>query len=236
MAIRNSTAHEGAESTVAVTGPSTFLNLALVAFALLGLELVLLILEPLIPTTAGTIEAALVHWIITIVLWAGGSAALVVWALRHTDFTLAADVRARGATARWLGIGILVLVTLFAQWALRGGVLPPNAEFAALTDRFGAAGALAWLVQVVYYIAELGVMALIIAFGQRAGDAWFGRGWIPWGGVTLSLTWGLVHFLTQDAATGVYGIVLSLVMGTVYVLTGRSLVVAVPILLVLFII
>ncbi len=51
----------------------------------------------------------------------------------------------------------------------------------------------------------------------------------------LALTWGLVHFLTQDFATGIYGIALSLIMGTVHVLTGKNLFTTYPIVLVMFI-
>ena len=49
------------------------------------------------------------------------------------------------------------------------------------------------------------------------------------------MTRGLVHFLTQDPATGIYGIALSLVMGIVHVLTGKNLLITYPILLVMFI-
>ena len=51
----------------------------------------------------------------------------------------------------------------------------------------------------------------------------------------LALTWGLVHFLTQDFATGIYGIALSVVMGAVHVLTCKNLLMTYPLLLVLFI-
>jgi len=126
--------------------------------------------------------------------------------------------------------------TLAGQVLLRGGVVAPAAEYSALTERFGTAGLLAWSVQATYYIAELCAMVLIIGFGQLAGELWSGRRWVPWGGLTLAGTWGLVHFLTQDAATGLYGITLALVMGAIYVLAGRSIRIAYPLLLVLFII
>lgn len=51
----------------------------------------------------------------------------------------------------------------------------------------------------------------------------------------LALTWGLVHALTQEPATAIYGVALSVVMGAVHVLTGRNLFVTYPFLLVMFI-
>ena len=218
------------------TRPGTYLNLALIAFALLGLELVFLIVEPLLPFPADSVEAAVAHWVLTSVAWVSGSIGLVMWARNRTDLNQMGFSRPRVGAARWSAIALLVVITLAGQWVLRGGVLPPVAEYAVLSDHFGDAGTLAWLVQVAYYIAELGPIILIIRFGQRAGELWLRNVQIPWGGITLAMTWGLVHFLTQDAATGVYGIVLSLVMGAIYVLTGRRLNLAAPIIAVLFII
>ena len=217
------------------TSPGTYLNLALYGFVLLGLEIVLLLVEPILPFTSGSIEAAIAHWVLTITVWAGGSIALLTWARRHTDFcSRGAQVRTRSAPARWLAIVLIVAATLAAQYALRGA-FPLVAEHAALSERFGSAGTLTWIVQVIYYVAEVAVTALIIGFGQRAGEGWFHRTWMPWGGIFLALTWGLTHVLTQDPATGVYGVALSLMMGIAYLLAGRRLAIAYPILLVLFI-
>lgn len=218
------------------TSPGTYLSLALLAFALLGLELVLLLIEAYLPVDSASVEAAITHWILTSVIWAGGSVWLIVWAHRHSDFSLKAESSARLSVSRWSAIAVLIAVTWVGQWALRGGVLPPVAEHAALMERFGEAGLTAWIVQVMYYVAELSVMILVIGFGQRAGKQWLRGRWLPWGGVTLALTWGLVHFLTQDPATGAYGMVLSLVMGSVFVLTGRNFLLTYLVLLALFII
>lgn len=218
------------------TAASTYLTLASLAFALLGLEIVLLMLEPVAGMAAGGVGASLAHWFITIVLWVSGSLALALWARRHTEFTLRGEGSPSNLALRSAAIVALIVMTLAAQWILRGGMLPPFAEYAAFSDRFGDAGLALWLVQVVYYVAEVGVMVLIIAFGQRAGERWFALPWIPWGGIVLALSWGLVHFLTQDAATGVYGIALALIMGSVFVLARRSLLVSFPLLVVMFVV
>lgn len=49
------------------------MKLASFAFALLGLELVLSAAGPLIPVSEGSLQSVLVHWGLTIVLWAAGS-------------------------------------------------------------------------------------------------------------------------------------------------------------------
>lgn len=39
---------------------------------------------------------------------------------------------------------------------------------------------------------------------------------IPWGGIMCALTWGLVHILTKDLATGLGCLVMFLLYGGVY--------------------
>lgn len=53
-----------------------------------------------------------------------------------------------------MAVAGLVVVTVIAQWALRGGVFAPVAEHQALSESFGDAGTLVWLVQVAYYCAD----------------------------------------------------------------------------------
>ncbi len=217
------------------TQPQTYFYLALYAFALVGLELVLLAVEPVLGLPSDSFFAQIVHWVLTITVWVAGAIGLTTWARHRTDFRLRGNAEPRMGAVRWSVIAVIVVVTVVAQWMLQGGVFPPFAERNALSERFGDAGTVAWLVQVAYYFAELAVIVLIIGFGQRAGERWFRPKWVPWGGILLAMTWGLVHFLTQDTATGIYGVALSLVMGTVHTLTGKNLLISYPILLVMFI-
>ncbi len=217
------------------TRPNTYFYLALYAFALVGLELVLLAVEPVLDLPPNGLRTQVVHWVLTILVWVVGAFGLVVLALRESDFGLRRASNARITPLRWLIITMLVAASLAAQWILQGGIFPPLAEHEALSERFGDFGTIAWIVQVAYYLAELVVIVLIIAFGQEAGERIFRAKWVPWGGFMLATTWGFVHFLTQDMATGIYGSGLSLAMGTIYFLTGKSLFITYPILVVIFI-
>jgi len=225
----------GAAKKMTTTAPLTYLYLALYAFALVGLELVLLAVEPLLGLPEDGFWAQIVHWALTIFVWMVGAVGFLTLALRRTDFGLRGEAKPRMGVVRWLAVAALVVVTLASQWTIQGGVVPPVAEHNALVERFGDAGTVAWFVQVAYYFAEVLVIVLIIGFGQIAGERWFRRKWIPWGGILLAMTWGLVHFLTQDVATGIYGIALSLVMGAVHTLARNNLFITYPLLLALFI-
>ena len=119
------------------TGPWTYLNLALFAFALLGFEIVLVLVEPLFAFTQESIQAAILHWVLTIVVWTGGAAVLATWVRSHTDFALRDALRPMPDARRWLSIAALVVAVVAVQVVLRGGVLPATADYAALSERFG---------------------------------------------------------------------------------------------------
>lgn len=60
-----------------------------------------------------------------------------------------------------------------------------------------------FIFQNVYYLFEAALILLTIAFGQKFGESLFKRDGLPYGGMFLALTWGLIHILLQGGATGV---------------------------------
>jgi hypothetical protein len=59
------------------------------------------------------------------------------------------------------------------------------------------------------------LISLIIVFGQKVCEKWFHNEKIPYGGIILGLTWGLVHTYTKGSlpigllsAAGGYHVVL----------------------------
>ena len=134
--------------------PQTYFCLALYTFALVGL--VLLAVEPVLGLPADSLFAQVVHWVLTITVWLGGAIGLTAWAGHRTDFRVRGDAEPRMGIVRCFAVAALVVVTLAAQWMLQRGVLSPFAEHNALSERFGDAGTVAWLVQVAYYCARIG--------------------------------------------------------------------------------
>ena len=84
-------------------------------------------------------------------------------------------------------------------------------------------GIIGYLLQEIYYIFEFTLAACIVDCAQKAFEKF---GWsrrIPWGGLFLGLTWGLGHIITKnDVATGVWCLLLSLVIGSVYTYLKRT--------------
>lgn len=88
---------------------------------------------------------------------------------------------------------------------------------------FSNLGAGRFFTQYVYYTFESLLITLIVAHGQTALENWFGRTkWIPYGGVLLAATWGLVHISTQDIATGIFSIIQALLFGSIYMVLHKN--------------
>jgi hypothetical protein len=189
-----------------------------------GWELVLLVLERALPAVApvGTIGAAAAHWALTGTGWLVGAAIVLRVAQRRYGFTADPTPPSR-RLVRGVAVVGLVLACAGIRWAGQGGPFPPIAEYGRFVGEYGELAWVALVLQWLYYAAEVLVMALIIAFGQRAGELRFGRPAVPWGGLLLALTWGLVHIAVQGVATGLYGIVVSIAFGTIFILTGSRL-------------
>ncbi|MEG2145054.1 MAG: hypothetical protein RRY06_00300, partial [Lachnospiraceae bacterium] len=45
---------------------------------------------------------------------------------------------------------------------------------------------------------------------------------IPFGGIILAVTWGLVHIFTQGASTGIYAVIQALLYGSVYMVFNKN--------------
>lgn len=91
-----------------------------------------------------------------------------------------------------------------------------------LIKEFYSNGIIIWILQNIYYLFEAGLILLVIVFGQKYGELKFKKDNIPWGGIFLAITWGLVHILTQGFATGVYAFVMSIMYGLIFILLSKN--------------
>ena len=78
--------------------------------------------------------------------------------------------------------------------------------------------------QYLYYLFEVGLVLLIVAFGQAFAEGLLGRqSPIPFGGLLLCCTWGAVHILSRGSLqAGLGTMAFSLLYGGIYLLLGRN--------------
>lgn len=75
----------------------------------------------------------------------------------------------------------------------------------------------------LYYVFEFTLVTCIVDCAQKTGEklGWSSR--IPWGGIFLGLTWGLIHIISKGSIeTGIACLLLSLVVGSVYLYFGKK--------------
>ncbi len=110
---------------------------------------------------------------------------------------------------------LISIISIAITTILWGGVKP--------IKELQSNGFILWVFQNIYYCFESGIILLIIIFGQKYGEIRFKQENMLYGGIFLSLSWGLVHILTQGFATGIFTIIMSIVYGLIYLLLNKNI-------------
>lgn len=196
-----------------------YLWYALYAFAGLGIELLLIVLlEPIlfggVSSSDYTSLQRIIHWILTIICWGVISFSLIKCSKKKLDFDV---ILAEKTTRNGIIISILLTIACIVINAFDWGVLKVVAEFQSK-------GFLLFLFQYVYYLFEVVLVVLILAFGQKFGEVLTGKiRLIPWGGIILCITWGAIHILSQGSLhVGIVVMTFSLIYGVIYLLLDRN--------------
>lgn len=211
-----------------ITG-AEYLYLALYAFAGIGLEMILVgVIEPLfgISLETYTVGQNILHWCVTCVIWLIVGIFLINLAGRKYDFYLW-EHRSRLKGWQYFGIGICLLVSVVSHYLDWGG-FKPFLEFQRL-------GALKFMFQYMYYLFEAFLISLIIIFAQKACETWFKKENIPYGGIVLALTWGLMHIASKGSiAVGLLSAFGGFLYGAAYLVVSKDYRKALPLMCLMF--
>lgn len=196
--------------------PSEYLYLGLYAFAGFGLEILLAMVLPQIlgvPQSQYGVLQHCIYWVLTSILWGSVCLGLVKLAKRKYAFDMMA-LKDRPGLKQWIFAAVAAAVSIVITSVVIGG-FKPVMEYQKL-------GAIKFLFQHVYYLFEAGLILLVIAFGQKFGEEVTGKAGLPYGGLFLAATWGLIHILTQGMMTGIYTFAMSALYGIVYLLLKKN--------------
>ncbi len=209
---------------------TVFLILALLAFSGLGMELALGFgVEPLLfgkSFAEYTVWENVLHWVVTCIVWFAVAYALVKFSQKRGFDFLAQKERLNGYN--WSTAAVLLVISIAASlWDWNGIKIIKEYEYNGLIK---------FIFQYIYYIMETVLVLLIIIFGQHAGELWFKHHHVPWGGVLVALTWGLVHMLTKnDLQAGLLSAGSGLLFGIAYLAVRRNVYIAYPLILLMFV-
>lgn len=84
-----------------------------------------------------------------------------------------------------------------------------------------------FIAQYLYYFLEVGIVLLIIIYGQKAFETLYKREIsIPVGGFVLAMTWGIFHFVSRGVGieiwNGISCVIFSVLAGIVYLKVDRN--------------
>lgn len=97
-------------------------------------------------------------------------------------------------------------------------------------------GPLLFVFQYIYYLAEGFLISLVIVYGQLACEKWFRNDKIPYGGIVLGLSWGLMHIVSKgDVWIGLLSAFAGFLFGAAYVIVNKDYRKALPVITLLFV-
>lgn len=206
-----------------------YLWVALYACAVFAFELLISIIEGKmgVDFSAATTTQMICHWIMTTVGWSL-LGLLVLWiGKKTTDFDILEKTEPLGIK-QYLLVLFCFVISIIATYFDWGGY-KPYIEFMNL-------GALKFVVQYIYYIAEGFIISIVIVYGQEACEKWFHNDKIAFGGIILGLVWGLAHIFTKGSIqVGLLAAFSAFVMGASYVFVNKDYRKALPIIILLFV-
>ncbi len=194
-----------------------FLWLAFYTIAAFLFELLLVTVEGFLGISIyhATMFQMIAHWIVTSLGWLGLGFAIIALAKKQTGFDLLKTEKKTVSVWQWLTIVLsFILITLVQYWDWKG--------FKILIE-LQHLGWLRFLFQYIYYAAESFLISLVLVFGQKAFETWFKNDKIPYGGILLGLTWGLMHILSKGSVlTGILTCLAGFLFGSVYLLVNKD--------------
>lgn len=207
--------------------PWKWLCAGLLAFACLGLEALVLLLEGIWYGNTDFRQwdslQMFVHWLAVSILWCAAAGLLCAWAKKQG---LAEHNGAQSPKAPAVLAAFLLAAICAGASAISWGGFKPLMEYRSLSEHFYGAGVPAFVFQYLYYLAESALILLLIVFGQRWGEAAFrfkNTALVPWGGLLCGLTWGLAHMYTQSLGTGLALWAVTVLYGAAYLLLRKNI-------------
>lgn len=159
-----------------------------------------------------------IHHIIIVVLWSIMTGCILVYSRKQYHFPVKKrleKVSVRNGVIAAMCLLCCKIIT-FIDWH----------SFKIVGEFKGKSGIL-FFTQYLYYLFEIGLVLLIIMYGQKAMEAFRGKETsIPYGGIILSLTWGAMHFVSRGVGlelwNGISCMIFSIFAGMIYLKLNRK--------------
>lgn len=126
----------------------------------------------------------------------------------------------------------LITATMTMLWNFS---FKPITELDMQIKLYGKSGITLFVLQYIYYAFETILIILTISFAQEMGEKIFSNHKIPWGGIFLGISWGLLHVITKDAGVGFVAFIESILFGYTYLLLKKNISYVYPFIFLMFV-
>ena len=206
-----------------------YLWCALYASAAFAIELLLLAIEGKIGFNTQNLTTAqhIGHWILITILWIIAGVIIILIGRKTTGHELWKPSKKMKGW-QYLALAACFLVNIVSKYFEWNGF--------KVVMEWNSRGPLLFVFQYIYYLAEGFLVSLVIVYGQLACEKWFRNDKIPYGGIVLGLTWGLMHIVSKgDVWIGLLSAFAGFLFGAAYVIVNKDYRKALPVITLLFI-
>ena len=157
----------------------------------------------------------------TTLIWIVVSFSILTFANRKWKYNLFQTPENTNKTGVWVSVFLVFVVTAMMFMIWEG--FKPWLEYQKKIALLGEFGWISFILQNIYYVFEMLLALIMVAFGQHALDTITLKRNIPWGGFILGVMWGLPHIFTKNMLSGwLFFLVLGVILGLPYILTNRN--------------
>ncbi|MDY0108304.1 MAG: hypothetical protein RBT60_00005 [Candidatus Krumholzibacteria bacterium] len=211
--------------------PRRYLLLGIVTFLLLGADMASVVVAKILDgRTASDPQLWSTNWYATVggfvcsvAIWSAWVGVLVGWSRRRR--VLGSLVRMQSGSKAWAvvfaGAVALGLIGWAEARASGSGFPSVLAEHEGFVRLYGDRGTAVTVFQYLYYLLESAMVLALVSLVQRAGEKQTRRALIPWGGIALSLSWGLAHLGMHPEGAAII-MLIALIYGVAFVLAEKS--------------
>lgn len=122
-----------------------------------------------------------------------------------------------------LAIVIALIVILLKMFLQKQETPKFISEYSNFIQTSGFIGIIGASLQHLYYLAEMVLCCYMLRVFQKAGENLFKYKNIPYGGIALGVLWGfIVHTISKDISVGLYMLLISVVWGTIYLVSQKN--------------
>lgn len=214
-----------------------YIGSSFLAFGLFGLEIIIMVIEQLIygdaKFFANSFNACALHWVITCIVWFIGGF-LLCKSSKKVGFDILRSGRKPINKKVVIAVVILLTTVIIKTLINHKGEsityvsiiksIKPITEYNGLIKMFPNNGIMAVTLQHIYYAFEVMLIVLSMVFATMAGNKLVKKLNIPWGGLFVGLTWGLMHILTQSVFTGIVAFIGAIIYGVIYLIVDKNVI------------